>query len=188
MHDDIIKALETLRSGGIILYPTDTIWGLGCDATNPEAVKKIYDIKKRNDNKALIILMDSVNRLSRYANNISDVAFDLIELSDKPLTIILNDIKFIADNIINKQDDSVGVRITKEKFTNTLIQRFKKPIVSTSANISETKTPAIFSEIDNNIIKNVDYVVKYRQNDTTKSKPSGIIKIDNLNRIKIIRE
>jgi L-threonylcarbamoyladenylate synthase len=188
MQEDIKKSIEVLRSGGVILYPTDTIWGLGCDATNQEAVKKIYDIKKRSDSKSLIVLMDSENKLNRYVNNVPDIVYDLIELSESPLTIILEDVKFFAENIINKQDDSVGIRITNEKFSNSLIRQFKKPIVSTSANISGLKSPLLFDDISQDIINSVDYVVQYRQDDTKKSAPSKIIKVDKQSRVKIIRQ
>lgn len=188
MQNDIKKSLEVLRSGGVILYPTDTIWGLGCDATNEKAVQKIYDIKKRADNKSMIILMDSENRLPAYVDDIPDVAYDLIELTEKPLTVIFEGAKSLATNVINKDDKSVGIRITKDKFSKELIQRFKLPIVSTSANISGEAAPSIFDEISDDIISAVDYVVEYRQNDYTKAKPSGILKIGKDSSVKIIRE
>lgn len=188
MHDDIIKSLEVLRTGGVILYPTDTIWGLGCDATNPDAVQKIYDIKKRADNKSMIILMDTVNRLSSYVDNIPNVAYDVIELSEKPLTVILEGAKLLAHNVINENDQSIGIRIIKEPFSYKLIQRFKRPIVSTSANFSGSPSPSIFDEINSEIINQVDYVVNYRQDDISKSSPSGIIKIGRDLSINIIRE
>lgn len=188
MHEDIIKSLEVLRSGGVILYPTDTIWGLGCDATNPDAVQKIYDIKKRADNKSMIILMDTVNKLSSYVDDIPDVAYDIIEFSEKPLTVILEGAKLLADNVVNKSDHSVGIRIIKEPFAFKLIQRFKKPIVSTSANISGNPSPSIFDEINSEIINQVDYVVNYRQDDISKSSPSGIIKIGRDLSVNIIRK
>ena len=188
MHNDIKQALQILRNGGVILYPTDTIWGLGCDATNKEAVKKIYEIKKRTDNKSMIVLMDSVNRLSSYINDIPDVVFDMLEYSESPLTVILEGAKFLAENVINKSDNSVGVRIVNESFCNKLIQQFKKPIVSTLANISGEPSPFIFDEISDEIINSVDYVVTYRQDDLTKAKPSSIIKIGKDSSVKIIRK
>ncbi len=188
MQNDIKNALEVLRSGGVILYPTDTIWGLGCDATNHEAVKKIFNIKKRIDNKSVIVLMDNVNRLSIYVEDVPEAAYDLIELSEKPLTVILEGAKSLAYNVINRKDNSVGVRVVNDKFCQQLIQRFKKPIVSTSANISGKISPVCFNEIDNNIIEQVDYVVEYRQDDISKAKPSGIIKINRDSTIKIIRK
>lgn len=188
MQNDIRKALEVLRNGGVILYPTDTIWGLGCDATNTEAVKKIYDIKNRTDSKSMIVLIDSENKLPSYVNDVPEVAYDIMELSEKPLTIIFEDAKLLAPNVINQEDSSVGIRITKEPFSQRLIQQFKKPIVSTSANKSGEAFPAIFDEISNAIIDKVDYVVQYRQDDLSKSAPSGIIKIGKDSSIKIIRD
>jgi len=188
MQNDIKKALEVLRTGGIILYPTDTIWGLGCDATNEEAVKKIYAIKKRTDSKSLIILMDSVNRLDSYVDDVPEVAYSVMELSETPLTIILEGAKRLAKNIINQADKSIGIRIVNEPFCQQLIQRFRIPIVSTSANISGEPFPTNFSEINKEIIAQVDYVVNYRQTDLSKSNPSGIIKINKDCTIKIIRE
>lgn len=188
MHDDILKSLEVLRAGGVILYPTDTIWGLGCDATNHDAVQKIYDIKKRADNKSLIILMDSTNRLSNYIDDVPDVAYDIMEMSEEPLTVILEGAKLLADNAINDTDNSIGVRIIQEPFSHKLIQRFKRPIISTSANISGNASPIIFDDISKDIIDQVDYVVNYRQDDIAKSKPSGIIKIGRDSSVKIIRK
>jgi L-threonylcarbamoyladenylate synthase len=188
MQEDIKNALEVLRNGGVILYPTDTIWGLGCDATNPDAVAKVYAIKKRTDSKSMIILMDTENRLASYVDGIPDVAYDLMEYSEKPLTLILEGAKALATNIINPDDNSIGIRITKEKFSNQLIQKFRKPIVSTSANISGESFPSIFDEISPEIIKLVDYVVQYRQDDLKKSAPSGIVRIGKDLTIKVIRE
>ncbi len=188
MNNDINNALEVLRKGGVILYPTDTIWGLGCDATNPEAIKKIFNIKERVDNKSMIILMDSVNRLGIYVEDVPDAAYDLIELSEKPLTVILEGAKSLAYNVINRKNNSVGVRVVNDKFCQQLIQRFKKPIVSTSANISGKASPACFDDINSKIIEQVDYVVEHRQADISKAQPSSIIKINHDSTIKIIRE
>lgn len=188
MQEDLKNALEVLRNGGVILYPTDTIWGLGCDATNPDAVAKVYAIKKRTESKSMIILMDTENRLASYVDGIPDVVYDLIEYSEKPLTLILEGAKALASNIINPNDNSIGIRITKEKFSNQLIQKFRKPIVSTSANISGESFPSIFDEISPEIIKQVDYVVQYRQDDLKKSVPSGIVRIGKDLTIKVIRE
>ncbi len=188
MHDDIKKALEVLRSGGIILYPTDTIWGLGCDATNEEAVQKIYTIKKRTDSKSMIILIDSENRLSSYVEEVPEVAYNIMELSEKPVTVIFEGAKYLAANVINQEDNSIGIRITHEAFSKQLIQQFKKPIVSTSANISGDHFPASFKDINQEILKQVDYVVQYRQGDHTASLPSSIIKIGKDATVKIIRK
>lgn len=187
MKEDIEKALEVLRTGGVILYPTDTIWGLGCDATNEEAVKKIFKIKQRSDQKSLLVLLDNPGKIPSYVNEIPEVIWDLIELTDKPLTIIYSDAKNLAKNLI-ADDGSIGIRIVNDPFCQKLIQRFKKPIVSTSANISGDKTPSNFSEISNNIIDMVDYVVQWKQDDYTRAQASGIIKLKNNGEIQIIRK
>ncbi len=187
MKEDIEKALEVLRTGGVILYPTDTIWGLGCDATNEEAVKKIYKIKQRSDQKSLLVLLDNPGKIPSYINETPEIAWDLIDLADKPLTIIYSDAKNLAKNLI-ADDGSIGIRIVNDPFCQKLIQRFKKPIVSTSANISGTKAPSNFSEINNNIIDLADYVVQWRQGDYAKAQASSIIKLNNKGEIQIIRK
>ena len=185
--NDIIKAVEVLRSGGIILYPTDTIWGIGCDATNITAVKRIYEIKQRQDTKSMLVLMENPNLLNSYIGEVPEIAWELIEVADTPLTIIYPGAKNLASNLL-ANDGSIGIRITNEPFTQQLIQRFRKPIVSTSANISGQKTPHNFAEITDDIKKSVDYIVEYRQDDLTKSKPSGIIKLGVGGQIEIIRK
>lgn len=187
MHNDLKKALEVLHSGGIILYPTDTIWGIGCDATNEEAVKRIYAIKKREDSKSMLVLMENMNALERYVEEVPEIAYDLIEVTDKPMTIIYSGAKNLAKNLI-AQDGSIGIRLTNEDFTRQLIQRFKKPLVSTSANISGEPSPAFFDEISPKIIEAVDYVVEYRQDDRTPTNPSSIIKLGVSGEIQIIRK
>ncbi len=188
MREDIQAALDVLRKGGVILYPTDTIWGLGCDATNPDAVQKIYEIKKRSDNKSMIILVDHPGRISSYIDEVPEIAFEVIELAESPLTVILEGAKNLASNVVNQEDRSVGIRVVNEPFCQQLIQQFKRPIVSTSANISGEPSPAIFDEIEPGIMASVSYVVKYRQGDHLKSKPSGIIKIGKNGSVKVIRE
>ena len=187
MNEDIKAALEVLQKGGIILYPTDTIWGIGCDACNAEAVKRVYAIKNREDSKSMLVLMENAALLERYVDEVPEVAFDLIELSDKPLTIIYDGAKNLAPNLI-AEDGSIGIRITSEAFTSELIRKFKRPLVSTSANISGNPSPANFSEIDPVVIEAVDYVVKYRQNETAKARPSGIIKLCRGGEVKVIRQ
>ena len=155
MDKDILEALETLRSGGLILYPTDTVWGIGCDATNPDAIARIYKLKKRSDSKAMLILLDSENLLSRYVDEVPEVAWELIEASDKPMTIIYPGAKNIANNLI-ADDGSIGIRISKDDFCQKLISRFRKPIVSTSANISNEPAPSIYNEISDEIISGVE--------------------------------
>lgn len=187
MKQDIEKALEVLRNGGVILYPTDTIWGLGCDATNPEAVQKIYEIKQRSDQKSLLVLLDNAGKISSYVQEIPDIAWDLIDLSEKPLTIIYSDAKNLAPNLI-AEDGSIGIRIPNDDFCQRLIQRLKKPLVSTSANISGESAPQNFNEISPEIIESVDYVVEWRQDDYTKAQASSILKLKTNGEITVIRE
>jgi L-threonylcarbamoyladenylate synthase len=187
MIEDIKAALDVLQKGGVILYPTDTIWGIGCDACNEDAVKKVYAIKNRIDSKSMLVLMENAALIERYVTEVPDIAYDLIELTDKPLTIIFDGARSLAKNLV-AEDGSVGIRITTEKFSSELIRRFKRPIVSTSANISGKPSPACFDEIDPEIIDAVDYVVKYRQDDTQKAVPSSIMKLGRGGEIKIIRE
>jgi len=187
MHDDLKKAVEVLKAGGIILYPTDTIWGIGCDATNKEAVKRIYEIKKREDSKSMLVLMENPALLDRYIDEVPEVAWELVEITTTPLTVIYPGAKNLAQNLI-AEDGSVGIRFTKEKFSSQLLQRFRRPIVSTSANISGEKSPAFFDEISDEIKGSVDYIVEYRQDDRTPSKPSSIIKLGTGGQIDIIRK
>lgn len=186
MEEDLKKACEVMQAGGIILYPTDTVWGIGCDATNEKAVKKIYELKKRVDNKAMLLLMDSEARLEAYVSDIPPIAWDLIEVADKPLTIIYPQAKNLAANLLGP-DGSVGVRITGEEFSKKLCERMRKPVVSTSANISGQSGAANFSEISDEIKQGVDYIVHYRQDDTRKAAPSGIIKLGAGGLIQVIR-
>ena len=185
--DEVKKAVEVMRAGGIILYPTDTVWGIGCDATNPEAVKKVYEIKRREDSKALICLVDSDVRLQRYVRNVADVTWDMMELSERPLTVIFDNVTGLAPNLI-AEDGSAGIRITKEEFRKELCFRFQKPIDSTSANISGEPTPRTFDEISDEIKEAVDYVVKYNRQCKEKHKPSSIIKMQANGQFTIIRE
>jgi L-threonylcarbamoyladenylate synthase len=185
--EDIAKALEVLRAGGVILYPTDTIWGIGCDATNSSAVKRIYEIKQREDAKGMLILLENPNLLNSYISEVPEIAWDLIEVTDNPLTIIYPGAKNLANNLL-ANDRSIGIRITNEPFTQQLIQRFRKPVVSTSANISGQKSPQNFGEISEEVKRSVDYIVNYRQDDLSRSNPSGIIKLGVGGQIEIIRK
>lgn len=187
MEEDIKKAFEVLVSGGLILYPTDTIWGIGCDATNEEAVHRVYELKRRVDSKALITLLDNPIKLDYYIDEVPTIAWDLIELSEKPLTIIYDGARNVAPNLM-AEDGSLAIRITKEKFSQELCKRFRKALVSTSANISGEPAPANFDDISEEIKQGVDYIVKYRQDDTSKSKASSIIKLGKTGEVKIIRE
>jgi len=184
---DIQNAVETMRKGGVILYPTDTIWGLGCDATNAEAVNRIYAIKQRSDSKALIVLVDSEVKVQFYVKEVPDVAWDIIEMSNKPTTIIYDGARNLAENLL-ANDGSVGMRVTGEAFSKQLCSRFQKAIVSTSANISGQPAPHNFQEISDDILSQVDYIVKYRQDDTTSLPASTIIKLGAHNDVKIIRQ
>jgi L-threonylcarbamoyladenylate synthase len=185
--EEIKKAVEVLRQGGTILYPTDTVWGIGCDATNEEAVRKVYEIKRRTDSKALLVLVDSASKIPSYVDEVPDMAWQLIEITEKPLTIIYPEAKNLATNLV-APDHSIGIRVTRELFSKTLCEQFRKPIVSTSANISGKPTPSNFSQIDEEIKSAVDYVVDWRQNETSEPQPSSIIKMDKGNVIQIIRQ
>jgi L-threonylcarbamoyladenylate synthase len=186
MTADIDKATEVLRDGGIILYPTDTIWGLGCDAMNSKSVERIYEIKQRSDSKAMLVLLGSENLIYQYVIEIPEIAYQLIEVADKPLTIIFPGAKNLASNLI-ADDGSIGIRIPNDEFCQMLLSRFKKPIVSTSANLSGKISPLKFSEIDENIIKSVDYVVGWKQDDAQPGSSSSIIKLGLGGEIQIIR-
>lgn len=187
MNDDIKNAFDVLVAGGLILYPTDTVWGIGCDATNEDAVRKVYELKKRTDSKALIVMIDNAVKLDYYIDGVPEIAWDLIEVTDKPLTIIYDNARNVASNLL-AEDGSLAIRVSKEKFSQELCKRFRKALVSTSANISGTPTPTNFDEISAEIKNGVDYIVKYRQDDTTKAKSSSIIKLGKGGEIKIIRE
>lgn len=187
MIDEVKRAIEVLRNGGVILYPTDTIWGLGCDATNESAVKKVYEIKKRAETKSMLVLIDSPAKLQAYVEEIPEMAWDLIDLTTKPLTIIYPGARNLAVNLVN-EDKTIGIRVTDEAFSKKLCEMFRKPIVSTSANISGEKSPALFAEISKEIIGQVDYVVNFRRDEKQPAKASSIIKLGVGNQIEIIRE
>ncbi len=185
-REDITKALETLKAGGVILYPTDTIWGLGCDATNPEAVEKIYYIKGRSESKAMLALVGSDGQLRNAVAHIPEISWELIDSAVHPLTIIYDHPKGLAHNLI-APDGSMGIRITNENFSRTLCQRFGKPIVSTSANKSGQKSPATFADIPREIKEKVDYIVKYGRDNSLPHTASNIIKISDGGVVKVIR-
>lgn len=186
MKEEIRKTCEVLRNGGVILYPTDTVWGLGCDATNPEAVKRIYEIKQRADNKSMLILLDDAGKIASYAD-VPEIALDLIEVADKPTTIIYPGAKRLAPNLIG-EDGTIGIRITGDEFSKNLIFRINKPVVSTSANISGEPSPRFFGEISEEIKNAVDYIVNLRRNETKSCSPSSIIKLGMGGEIQIIRK
>lgn len=184
--DDIRNAVKTLRAGGVILYPTDTIWGLGCDATNSEAVKKIYSIKQRAANKSLIILVNSAAMLTRYVDNPPEVALQMAELTESPLTIVYDRGRSLAEGVASA-DGSVGVRICAEPFCDELITALRKPLVSTSANISGSDAPALFDEISEELKASVDYVCLWRQDDRSRAKASSVIRVSGNGVVKILR-
>lgn len=190
-EEDIKRAVETMRKGGVILYPTDTVWGIGCDATNVEAVKRVYAIKQRDDSKALICLVDSDARMQRYFRNVPDVAWQLVdslkEGNAKPTTLILDGAINLAENLI-AEDGSIGIRITNEPFSKELCYRFQKAIVSTSANISGEPAAQNYCDIDPRIIEAVDYVCWSRRQEHQPHTPSSIIKLKEDGEVEIIRK
>ena len=187
LEDDIKKAVEVMRKGGVILYPTDTVWGIGCDATNAEAVARVYEIKHREDSKAMICLVDSDNRLQRYVRNVPDVAWQLFDYAEDPTTIILDGAINLASNLI-AEDGSIAMRITREEFSKQLCYRFQKPIVSTSANISGEPTAQNYCDINQEIIDAVDYVCWTRRQEHKPHKPSSIIRLREDGQVEIIRK
>jgi len=185
INTEVHNAFEVISKGGIILYPTDTVWGIGCDATNPEAVKKIYALKQREESKSMIVLMNGERMVYNVFKEIPEVAWQIIDLAEKPTTLILDSPRNVAPNII-APDNTLGMRIVKEPFCYKLMERMKKPLVSTSANISGMPTPNSFAQIDARILEGIDYVVNlYR--DKTGGKPSSIIKLGNNLQVKVIR-
>ena len=187
MEEDLKKCIEVLSYGGVILYPTDTVWGLGCDATNAEAVAKIFAIKQRDDSKALVTLVDSDGRLQQYVKEVPEVAWDLIDLSTKPITIVYDNAKGLATNVL-AEDGSAALRIATDPFCKKLIQRYKRPIVSTSANISGEPTPSMFKEVSDELKAQVDFVVSFRQEDITPAQSSTVIKLGSGGQVKVLRE
>lgn len=186
-EDDIKKAIEVMRKGGIILYPTDTVWGIGCDATNADAVAKVYKLKRRDDSKALICLVDSEDRLQRYVRNVPQVAWQLLEAVTKPTTLILDNAVNLASNLI-AEDGSIGMRITNEPFSKELCYRFQKAIVSTSANISGEPAAQNYRDISQEVLNGVDYVCFARRQEHEPHTPSNIIKLSKDGTVNIIRK
>jgi L-threonylcarbamoyladenylate synthase len=187
MKDDIKQCLDTLHQGGIILYPTDTIWGLGCDATNPDAVDRLYKIKQRDPDKAMLILIENINQVTSYVEKPPEVALDMMELAAEPLTLIFEKAKNLPLNLIG-DDGSIAIRLTEETFTSELLRRFRKPVVSTSANFSGGETPLRFADIDENLKSKADYVVHFRRKESRHKKSSSIVRIGNNGEIDIIRK
>ncbi|MDE5849912.1 MAG: threonylcarbamoyl-AMP synthase [Muribaculaceae bacterium] len=183
---DLNEAVKVLKDGGIILYPTDTVWGIGCDARNEEAVRKIYELKRREDSKSMLVLVGSEGMLQRTVKDVPEIVWQLIDVAVNPLTIIYDHPLGVAENL-KAEDGSLGIRITSEKFSRTLCERLRGPIVSTSANISGKPTPVTFSEISSEIKDGVDYVCSFRRKEKASAKPSNIIKITRGNVVKVIR-
>lgn len=184
--EDIRRAVEVMNKGGIILYPTDTIWGLGCDATNADAVRRIYEIKQRTDAKALISLVDSETKVQFYVKEVPEVAWDVMELSERPMTVVFDGGRNLAPNLL-AEDGSVAIRITKEAFSKELCMRMKRAVVSTSANISGQPAPRCFSEISEEIKGAVDYICTSRQDEPPTQTASSIIKLGAGGEVTIIR-
>jgi len=186
INQEVHKAFEIIKEGGIILYPTDTVWGIGCDATNPEAVAKIYQLKQREETKSMIVLMNGEKMIYNVFKEVPEVAWQIIDLSEKPTTIILDEPRNVAANLI-ASDKTLGIRLVKEPFCFKLMEKMKKPLVSTSANISGQPTPIAFKDISQEIIKGVDYVVNLHQ-EKIAGKPSTIIKLTKDSQVKVIRK
>lgn len=186
MINDIKAAIEVLQKGGIILYPTDTAWSLGCDAANEQAVKRILEIKKSDRSKDLIVLMENAALLERFLEEVPEIAYDLIDLTDKPLTILFEGAKNLANNLI-AEDGSIGIRITTEAFSSELIRRFKRPVVCTPASISKKPSPVSFDAIAQEIVDAADYVVGFRQDEIQKPVEPGVIKLGRGGEVKIIK-
>ena len=186
MYDEINKTIEVLKRGGLILYPTDTVWGIGCDATHPDAIERIYKLKKRTDSKSLICLVHDFKMLNQFVEDIPEVAYDILKYAEKPTTIIYDDPIRVAENLI-AEDNSLAIRVVHDVFCTKLLRKFRRPIVATSANVSGAKTPMEFKEISKEIIDGVDYVVNMHR--TKKStKPSAIIKLRNDGSVTVIRK
>ena len=187
LQDDLQEACRVLAEGGLILYPTDTIWGIGCDATNEKAVERVYALKQRIDSKALIVLVDAEAKVDYYVDQPNDLAFDLMEMATRPLTIIYDHARNLAPNLVSG-DGSVGIRVTREAFSQQLCARFRKAIVSTSANVSGQPSAACFADIDPTIVAGVDYVVRYRQDEKPDdAQPSSIVKLFRDGQVQVIR-
>lgn len=186
-RDEIKRACDVLYHGGVILYPTDTVWGIGCDATNEEAVRRVYEIKRRVDSKAMLVLVDSDVKVDFYVREVPPVAWDLIELATKPLTVIYDGARNLASNLVG-DDGSVGIRVTREEFSKQLCFRFRKAIVSTSANVSGRPSALCFADISDEIKQAVDYIVSVRQDEPACVAPSSIIKLGAHGEVKVIRE
>ena len=185
MEQEVSKALNILKKGGLILYPTDTVWGIGCDATNYDAVEKIFKLKKRKESKTMICIVSDFKMLKQYVEKVPEVAYDILKYANRPTTIIYDKPLRVAQNLV-PEDDTLAIRVIRKGFSNELLKKFKKPIVSTSANLSDHPTPKSFKEISSDILKGVDYVVNLPDKKNA-GKPSSIIKLSNNGIVKVIR-
>lgn len=185
-RSDIQKTVETLRRGGVIVYPTDTVWGIGCDATNSDAVRRVFALKKRADSKALISLVGDYAALERWVDDVPEIAFELMDASDRPVTIVYDRPHGFAPELL-ADDGSAAVRVCGEEFTRALCKAFRKPIVSTSANVSGVPTPASFADISTDILSGADYVATSRRDEAPGGKPSIVVKLSGNGVIKILR-
>lgn len=186
MYDELNKTLEVLKRGGLILFATDTVWGIGCDATHPDAIDRIYKLKKRADSKSLICLVHDFKMLNQFVEDVPEVAYDILRHAEKPTTIIYDDPIRVAENLI-AEDNSLAIRVVHDIFCTKLLRKFRRPIVATSANVSGAKTPMEFKEISKEILEGVDYVVNLRRSKKS-AKPSAIIKLKNNGSVTVIRK
>lgn len=186
MYAEVNRAADVIKRGGVVLYPTDTVWGIGCDGSNPEAVDRVFKLKRRADHKAMIILVDSADAVGCYVESMPDIARDLIEVTDHPLTIVYDKGVRLAPALLGA-DGSIGIRVTGEAFSAALCRRLRRPLVSTSANISGQPAPAVFPEIPEEIVNGVDYVVDYRRDDLTRYRPSTVMRLSAGGEFKILR-
>ena len=187
MNEEIKKCVDILREGGIIVYPTDTIWGIGCDATNRDAVERIYTIKERDPAKSMLILVDQPGRIPGYVREVPDIAWELLEVNPEPMTLIYPGAKNLAENL-PAEDGSIGIRVTEDLFCSRLVSRLGKPIVSTSANFSGAPAPALFDEIDEELLGRADYVADWRREEQVTRKPSSVISVGPGGRIQVLRQ
>lgn len=185
-REEVRRCAEIMKKGGIVLYPTDTVWGIGCDATNSEAVKRIYALKKRTDSKAMIVLVNGLPMLERYVEEVPEVAYELLDAAVSPLTVVYDKGINLAPELL-AADGSVGVRLTGERFSSALCRALGRPVVSTSANISGAPSARFFSEIAPEIVEGVDFIPNYRRSDTTAHRPSSVIKLSASGEVKILR-
>ncbi len=185
MKEEIQAALKVLNRGGLILYPTDTVWGIGCDSANPEAIERVYALKQRQESKALICLVSDFKMLNQFVEDVPEVAYDILKYAAKPTTIIYDDPIRVAENLI-AEDNTLAIRVVRDDFCKQLVRKFRRPLVSTSANISGEKTPNSFQEIAPEILEGVDYVVNLHRNKKG-AKPSAIIKLSNDGKVQVIR-